>query len=68
MRKEIYPLSAWNNAAKWGAAKLFKGQYITVQGFLTQRHVTVGDTPMISMEISVEEFTVAKYSTKADVE
>ena len=55
-QKEIYRVSAWNNAARWGAEHLHKGQIVGLQGYLTQRKVNAGNIVATETEIAVDEF------------
>lgn len=55
-RSEIYRVSAWHNAAKWGAENLNKGQIIGVQGYLTQRPIHADRMTAVVTEIAVDEF------------
>lgn len=55
-RKEVYRVSAWYNTAKWGAEHLNKGHVIGIEGYLTQRQVSIGNITMGVPEIVVEEF------------
>ena len=54
-RSETYRVSAWYNAARWGAEKLSRGQVIGVQGYLTQRKISRDGSPAFATEIVAEE-------------
>lgn len=56
MQKETYRVSAWHNAARWGAEHLRKGQIIGLQGYLSQRKVNAGNIMATETEIAVDEF------------
>lgn len=56
IQKETYRVSAWHNAARWGAEHLKQGQIIGLQGYLAQRKVNVGNIMATETEIAVDEF------------
>lgn len=56
MQKETYRVSAWHNAARWGAEYLKQGQIIGLQGYLAQRKVNAGNIMATETEIAVDEF------------
>ena len=56
VHKEVYPISAWNQVAQWGAENLQKGQVVGVQGYLAQRSINVSNVRTIVTEIAVDEF------------
>ena len=56
MQKETYRVSAWHNAARWGAEHLKQGQIIGLQGYLAQRRVNAGNIMATETEIAVDEF------------
>lgn len=56
LRSEIYRVSAWHNAARWGAENLHRGQIIGIQGYLAQRRVSAGTILATETEIAVDEF------------
>ena len=58
-RSETYRVSAWYNAARWGAEHLARGQVIGVQGYLTQRKIARDGSPAFATEIVAEEFLFA---------
>lgn len=66
MQKEYYRVSAWHNAARWGAKHLQKGQIIGLQGYLTQRKVNVGNIMATETEIAVDEFLAGNGLTEHD--
>ena len=55
-RSETYRVSAWYNAARWGAEKLSRGQITGIQGYLTQRKISRDGSPAFATEIVAEEF------------
>lgn len=56
MQKETYRVSAWHNAALWGAEHLKQGQIVGLQGYITQRKVNAGNIMATETEIAVDEF------------
>lgn len=54
--QELYHVNAWNNAARWGAENLTKGQIVAVQGYLTQRQIQAGGITATATEVTAEEF------------
>ena len=58
-RSETYRVSAWYNAARWGAEKLSRGQITGIQGYLTQRKISRDGSPAFATEIVAEEFLFA---------
>ena len=50
-RSETYRVSAWYNAARWGAEKLSRGQITGIQGYLTQRKISRDGSPAFATEI-----------------
>lgn len=60
LQKEVYRVSAWHNTARWGAENLKQGQIIGLQGYLTQRRVSVGNIIANETEIAVDEFLAAR--------
>ena len=55
-RSETYRVSAWYNAARWGAERLSRGQIAGIQGYLTQRKISRDGSPAFATEIVAEEF------------
>lgn len=53
VKREIYTVNAWHSTATWGARNLKQGQYIAIEGYLTQRHLENGET---LVEITAVEF------------
>lgn len=56
VRKELYRVSAWHSAARWGAENLAKGQLAGMQGYLTQRTIHADGMTAAAVEIVAEEF------------
>lgn len=56
MHQEIYHVNAWNNAARWGAENLSRGQIVAVQGYLTQRQIQTAGITATATEVTAEEF------------
>jgi single-stranded DNA-binding protein len=55
-RREVYRVSAWHEAAKWGVENLRKGQIVGVQGYLTQRQIRAEGITGTVVEIAADEF------------
>ena len=56
IRRELYTVNAWNNAAQWVAANLRQGQRIALQGYLTQKTVRNGEGAFQAVEVTSQEF------------
>lgn len=56
MRRELYRINAWNNAARWGHVRLAQGQPVALQGYLTQRPALVNGEPIRAVDVTAEEF------------
>lgn len=55
MRREVFRISAWNQCAAYAYANLKRGMRVAVEGYLTQRPVTVGDKQFVAVEVAVSE-------------
>jgi len=60
VQHEKYMVNAWHNAALWANAQLKQGQCITVQGYLTQRTIKIGDGVYTFAEITADEFNICR--------
>jgi single-stranded DNA-binding protein len=57
IKRELYPIHAWNGVAGWVRAHLQHGQRVLVQGYLTQRTITAPDGEILMLsEVTAEEF------------
>lgn len=57
VKRELYPVHAWNGVATWAIGQLRQGQRVLVQGYLTQQTVTGSDgRGMTLCEVTAEEF------------
>ena len=57
MKRELYPIHAWNGMANWVHGNLRQGQRVMVQGYLTQRTVIMpGEGRVTVSEVTAEEF------------
>lgn len=60
IKHEMYPISLWNNKALWGSRALRTGQYITVDGKLTQRPNNNQSAEVLrSIEIAADEIILS---------
>lgn len=55
VKKEYFRVNTWNGMAEWAKENLCPGQVIAVNGYLTSRQLTVGDTVVKTMEICAKE-------------
>lgn len=61
VHKELNRVSAWHNVALWGAEHLQQGQFVSIQGYLTQRKGNAEKAQLPSTEITADEFLLGSF-------
>ncbi len=57
IKREQYPVHAWNGVATWVREHMRQGQRVLVQGYLTQRNITSPEGGNAALnEVTAEEF------------
>lgn len=62
-KRELYPVNAWHNVAKWAHEHLSMGQRVSLEGYLTLHHDGAQEDAQ-RIEVTADEFFAGANATR----